>query len=148
MTRDAVAWVDLDTAANIEPAVDAWREAVTSGKEVPGAVPAKVRALVWERVRKELPAGTKTVYICPDAALCKVPVGALSGDKPGTVVLEDFALGDDPARARSCSISSGPGIRSRPPSPPRFVVGGVKYSRPKSPGCRAPPHFAGAAPRC
>jgi CHAT domain-containing protein/tetratricopeptide (TPR) repeat protein len=92
VTREKVAWVDLGTEAAIKPAVLAWREAITSGKAIPAAVPAKVRALVWEKVRTELPAGIRTVYICPDADLCKVPFAALPGDAPGTIVLEEFAV--------------------------------------------------------
>jgi len=40
--------------------------------------PAKVRELVWEKVREQLPANTKTVYVCPDQALCRMalPEGA------------------------------------------------------------------------
>ncbi len=126
VTRDKVAWVDLDTAANIENAVGAWREAITSGKDIPAAVPAKVRELVWEKVRKELPAGIKTVYVCPDAALCRVPWGALPGDKPGTILLEDFAVAIIP-HAPFLLDKLWPQDPLKNPPTGALVVGGVKY---------------------
>jgi CHAT domain-containing protein/tetratricopeptide (TPR) repeat protein len=95
VTRDKVAWVDLDTAAPIELTVDAWRAAV-AGRDIDPQVPAKVRALVWEPVRKHLPAGTKTVFVCPDGILCALPFAALPGDRPGTIALEEFALATVP----------------------------------------------------
>src|SRR5262249_47045987 len=47
LTKEKIAWVDLDTTAKIEAAVAAWRQAITGGKDVPLALPATVRALVW-----------------------------------------------------------------------------------------------------
>lgn len=61
VTQEKVAWVDLGTAATIETAVDAWRAALTSGKPFGPEVAAKARELVWEKVRKELPASITTV---------------------------------------------------------------------------------------
>ncbi len=92
VTKDRVAWVDLGPADPIEGAVGAWRKAITGGKDFPSALPAKVRELVWSKVRKELPDKVKVVYISPDVALCRVPWAALPGDKPGTILLEDYAL--------------------------------------------------------
>ena len=128
VTRDKVAWVDLDTAANIEPAVNAWREAVTSGQEIPAAVPAKVRELVWDKVRKELPANIKTVYICPDQALCGIPFAALPGDKAGTVLLEDFAVATIPQPSPFLLDQLWPQDPLKNPPTSALVVGGVKYN--------------------
>ena len=136
VTRDKVAWVDLDTAAKIEPAVGEWRDAITGGKEIPPALPAKVRELVWEKVRKELPANTKTVYVCPDAALCRVPWGALPGDKPGTILLEDFGVATIP-HAPFLLDKLWPQDPLKNPPTGALVVGGVKYDAdlaPPAPG--------------
>jgi CHAT domain-containing protein len=92
VTKEQVTWVDLEEAEPIEKAVSAWREAITTGHDIPPELPAKVRDLVWAKVRKELPAQVKMVYLCPDLALCRVPWAALPGDKPGTLVLEEYAL--------------------------------------------------------
>ncbi len=126
MTCDKLAWVDLDTAEQIEDAITTWREIITSGKGIPTDLPAKVRELLWEKVRKELPASIKTLYISPDAALCKVPFGAIPGDKPGTVLLEDFAIATVPHTPFLLDKSwpQDP-IKKSPQS--ALVVGGVKY---------------------
>jgi CHAT domain-containing protein/tetratricopeptide (TPR) repeat protein len=92
ITRDRITGIDLDTAERIESVIADWRVAITSGKQIPPAVPSKVRELVWAKVHKALPAGIKTVYLCPDLALCRLPWAALPGDRPGSVLLEDYAV--------------------------------------------------------
>jgi tetratricopeptide (TPR) repeat protein len=74
----------------------AWRKLITEGKDIAPELPARVRELVWAKVRKQLPEQVKVVYLCPDLALCRVPWAALPGDKPGTVLLEDYALATVP----------------------------------------------------
>jgi CHAT domain-containing protein/tetratricopeptide (TPR) repeat protein len=126
VTKEKVAWADLGTADAIETAVAAWRAAIDTSKEVPAALPARVRELVWEKVRKELPAGVKTVYVCPDAALCRVPWAALPGDKPGTILLEDYALATIP-HAPFLLDKLWPQDPVKNPPVGALVVGGVKY---------------------
>jgi CHAT domain-containing protein/tetratricopeptide (TPR) repeat protein len=92
VTKDKVTWLDLEEAKPIETAVTAWREAITEGKDVPPELPAKVRDLVWAKVRQELPERVKVIYLCPDLALCRVPWAALPGDKPDTILLEEYAV--------------------------------------------------------
>src|SRR5262249_25474003 len=96
VTKDKVTWLDLEEAKPIETAVTAWREAITQGKDVPPELPAKVRQLVWAKVRQELPERVKVIYLCPDLALCRVPWAALPGDKPDTILLEEYALATVP----------------------------------------------------
>jgi CHAT domain-containing protein len=96
VTKDKVTWLDLEEAEPIEKAVTAWREAITAGKDIPPELPAKVRDLVWAKVRNQLPEQVKQVYLCPDLALCRVPWAALPGDKPNTIVLEEYALATVP----------------------------------------------------
>jgi hypothetical protein len=92
LTRDKVAWLDLGEAEPIEAAVAAWRNAITGGQDIPPELPAKVRELAWAKVRQELPKQVQQVYLCPDLALCRVPWAALPGDKPKTILLEEYAL--------------------------------------------------------
>jgi CHAT domain-containing protein/tetratricopeptide (TPR) repeat protein len=138
LTRDAVAWVDLGPADPVEQAVAAWRAAITVGAPVPADLSAKVRDLVWAKVRKELPAGTTTVYVSPDAALCGVPWAALPGDKPGTVLLEDFALATIPHAPFLLDKLLPPDPVTNPPAA-ALVVGGVRYD------ADPPPFWAAAA---
>ena len=124
--RDAVKWVEINTADKIESAVLAWREAISSGKDIPTAIPARVRDLVWCNIRKELPGEIKTLYISPDAALCKLPWAALPGDKPGTILLEDFAVTTIP-HAQFLLDNLWPPVPVKNPPTFALVVGGVKY---------------------
>ena len=139
VTRGAVAWADLAPASTVEPAVHAWREAITSGKEIPPTIPAKVRELVWEPVRKELPAPTRTVYVCPDAVLCRVSWVALPGDKPGTVLLDDCAVATIPHlpflldKLWPSEPNAGTPERA-------LAVGGVKYDADPAPATVAQRH--------
>jgi CHAT domain-containing protein len=126
VTRDKMALVDLDTAEAIEKALNSWREAITSGKEMPTELPAKVRELVWEKVGKELNAGIKTLYISPDAALHKLPWGALPGGRPETILLEDYAISYIPHAQFLLDKLWPPEPLKHPPSS-ALVVGGVKY---------------------
>src|SRR5205823_2970882 len=86
VTRDRLAWIDLGPAGQIEDAVTAWREAITGGMGMPATVPARVRELIWAKVRTELPSGVTLVYVSPDLALSRVPWAALPGDRPGTIL--------------------------------------------------------------
>ncbi len=135
VTKDKVAWADLGTAAAVEPAVEAWREAITGdpARDTPPAsaaaaarLGAKVRELVWDRVRKELPASVKAVYVCPDAALCKVPFAALPGDRPNTVLLDDYAVAAIPHAPFLLDTLWPQDPRANPPAG-ALVVGGVAY---------------------
>jgi CHAT domain-containing protein/tetratricopeptide (TPR) repeat protein len=92
VTRDKIVRVELESSAPIEKAVREWREAIVGSKKVSPDLPLKVRELVWDKVRKELPSAIKTVYIAPDMALTAVPWAALPGDRTGTILLEDYAL--------------------------------------------------------
>ena len=71
VTRDKVAGSTSTRPSRSRTPSTAWRKAITGGKERPADLPAKVRELVWDKVRKELPAGIKTVYLSPDLALCR-----------------------------------------------------------------------------
>jgi len=126
LTRDKITWSDLGPAEPIEDAVAAWRQAITGGKDILAALPAKVRELAWARVRQEIPDGVRMVYVCPDLALCRVPWAALPGDKPGTILLEDHAVAVLP-HAVFLLDKLGP----QDPLPIRaagiLVVGGVAY---------------------
>ncbi|MCE9563796.1 MAG: CHAT domain-containing protein [Planctomycetes bacterium] len=127
VTKDKIAWVELDTAKKIEVAITNWREAITTPPyAVAGDIPQRVRELVWEPVRTLLPAGTKVVYICPAADLTRVPWTALPGDKPGTILLEDFAIAAIPHSLFLLDML-WPREPQKNASNQLLVVGGVKY---------------------
>jgi CHAT domain-containing protein/tetratricopeptide (TPR) repeat protein len=82
--------IELGPAKTIEVALNLWRSAVESRKPA-DSLP--VARLVWHPIAKVLPGGTQTVYISPDGNLAGLPWAALSGSKPGKVLLEEFEGG-------------------------------------------------------
>jgi CHAT domain-containing protein/tetratricopeptide (TPR) repeat protein len=132
VARDKVAWVDLGPAKPIEDAVTAWRAAITTGKDVPSEMPERVRDLAWAKVRKELPDKVKVVYVSPDLALCRIPWAALPGDKPDTVLLEDYAVAVIPHAALLLDkLWPQEAMKNRPASV--LAVGGVAYDAAPTP---------------
>jgi CHAT domain-containing protein len=126
ITRDQVSWLDLAEEASIERAVRAWREAITSGRAIPPELPAQVRQLVWAKVRLQLPASIKQVYLCPDLASCRVPWAALPGDRPGTLLLEEYAIATVPHAVFLLDKLRPPDALPQRPSAV-LAVGGVAY---------------------
>jgi CHAT domain-containing protein/tetratricopeptide (TPR) repeat protein len=82
--------VDLGLAQPIDTAIASWRGAIYRGEA--SLAPHKLKKLVWDKLAEELLPGTRTVYLCPDGDLARLPWAALPGSKPGTVLLEDLAL--------------------------------------------------------
>jgi CHAT domain-containing protein/tetratricopeptide (TPR) repeat protein len=127
-TGRPVRMVDLGPARPIDEAVARWRQAIVRGPDSPAA--ADLRGRVWEPLARYLPAGTTTVYLAPDGALCSIPWAALPGDRPGTVLLEQYAL---------ATIPHGPFLLDRLTSPRPaghagtpgvlLAVGGVAYGQ-------------------
>jgi CHAT domain-containing protein/tetratricopeptide (TPR) repeat protein len=123
-----VRMVDLGPAAPIDDAVSQWRQAIVHGQDSPAA--ADLRKLAWEPLARHLPKETTTVYLAPDGALCYIPWVALPGDRPGTVLLEQYAL---------ATIPYAPFLLDRltAPKPPGhdgtagllLAVGGVAYGQ-------------------
>ncbi|MFI5455305.1 MAG: tetratricopeptide repeat protein [Isosphaerales bacterium] len=86
--------VDLGPAAPIDEAVATWREAIKGRKASPAAE--IIRRLVWEPLARHFAPETTTVVFALDGHLTAVPWAALPGDKPGTVLLEQYALATVP----------------------------------------------------
>jgi CHAT domain-containing protein/tetratricopeptide (TPR) repeat protein len=83
----SAARVELGAVQPINRAIETWRGDLDSS-----SAPEELRHLVWEPIEKRLPSSVKTIYLCPDDALTRLPWTALPGRKPGTVLLEDYAL--------------------------------------------------------
>ena len=144
LTRDKIVRVELGPAAPIEQAVRHWSEAITGqAKQIPADLPAEVRKLVWEKVRAELPKGTKTVYLAPDLALTALPWPALPGDAKGSILLEDYALAVIPHAPflldRLWPAEPQPGGKAPAGV---LVVGGVNYDAAPAPNKAKPDQTA------
>jgi CHAT domain-containing protein len=126
-----VARVELREAAPIERAWTEWRQTLTAGRadeKAERAAAAALAKLVWEPLRKELPADLRTVYLTPDGELHQLPWGALPGRKPDTVLLDEHTV---------CLVPHGPFLLERLESDQRaaasgtlLAVGGVDYDGP------------------
>jgi CHAT domain-containing protein/tetratricopeptide (TPR) repeat protein len=126
LTSGKVSWIDLGPAEPIEGAINEWRDAIKLGKAIPPEIPAKLRDLLWVKVRKDLPESVKVLYISPDSALCKLPWAALPGDKPGTILLDDFAVATIPhAQFLLDKLWTREPLQNPPSN--ALVVGGVLY---------------------
>jgi len=144
VTKEKIAWVLLDdTAEEIDNGVKSWREAITQRKKVPAEIAAKTRELVWEKIGKELPSHINTLYICPDADLCRVPWAALPGDKPDTILLEQYAIATIP-HASFLLDAFWPQEPLKNPKAGALAVGGVKYDAELTPPTT--PKTVGAEP--
>ena len=120
---------DGEGAAPVERAWAAWRGAITADRPDEKGERQAVAALaqlVWEPFRKELPADLQTVYLTADGVLHQVPWAALPGSKPGTVLLDEYAV---------CLVPHGPFLLERleeaapgaAPGGTLLAVGGVDY---------------------
>jgi CHAT domain-containing protein/tetratricopeptide (TPR) repeat protein len=122
--------VDLGPAGPIDEAVRAWREAIVHRQASPAAE--VVRRTVWEPLARHFSPGTTTVLIAPDGPLTAVPWAALPGDRPGTVLLEQYAL---------ATIPHAPFLLDRLTAPAQspgegdlvLALGGVDYDRAPTP---------------
>ena len=82
--------VDLGPAQPIDEAVAQWREAIVARQ--PSAAAETLRRRVWEPLAQHIPPQTTTVIIAPDGLLTAIPWAALPGDRPGTVLMEQYAI--------------------------------------------------------
>ena len=82
--------LDLGPTTAINDAVKEWRAAIVEGRASPAAH--TLGRLVWEPIARRLPAETSTVVIVPDGLLTAIPWAALPGARPGTFLVEQYAL--------------------------------------------------------
>jgi CHAT domain-containing protein len=123
--------VELGDADAIERAWAEWQKAITATRpddDAERTAAAVMGRLVWEPLRRELPADLATVYLTGDAALHQLPWAALPGAKGGTVLLEEHTI---------CLVPHGPFLLQRleeklmePATAGRLLaVGGIDYQQ-------------------
>jgi CHAT domain-containing protein len=121
--------VDLGPSAPIDRAIADWRADIKEGRPNPAAT---LRRLVWEALEPHLPAGTESVLLSPDGDLTRLPWAALPGRRPGTFLLEDYALAVVPNGLFLLDqLTAG---REEGQGPGRLLaVGDVRYDRSSTP---------------
>jgi CHAT domain-containing protein/Tfp pilus assembly protein PilF len=142
LSRAELQRVELGTAADLDAAVQQWRQAIT--QKLPGGNDAarrdhdaqlrrhgqRLRDLVWEPVAKRFPAGVQTVFVAPDGELTQLPWAALPGRDTDRVLLDDHALAVLPHGPFLLEQLVPPPARAaqRPPAPQGLLlVGGMRY---------------------
>jgi CHAT domain-containing protein/tetratricopeptide (TPR) repeat protein len=90
--------VALGPAAPIAEAITAWRSPMESSSPAPvdDEAARTLSRLVWLPLHPHLD-GASTVLISPDGVLCGFPFAALPGDKPGSYLIEERAVGYVPS---------------------------------------------------
>lgn len=117
--------VELGIAEPIERAISAWRADIAAGRA--GSAAAELRRLVWEPLAKLLSREINEVYFAPDGQLSNLPWAAIPGDRPSSVLLEEFAF---------ASVPHGPFLFDSLQPSPKFpderllLVGDVDYGKP------------------
>ncbi|MDA1231386.1 MAG: CHAT domain-containing protein, partial [Planctomycetota bacterium] len=80
----------LGPAEPIEDAVEEWR--VSFGQTASShSAGERLKELVWKPIEERLNSA-KTVILCPDRALSRIPFGALPGKDAGTYLIEEYRL--------------------------------------------------------
>ena len=124
----SVQMVDLGPAQPVEDAISRWRQAIVQGQDSPAAM--DLRRLVWEPLGRHLPNGTTKVYLAPDLSMNFIPWAALPGDRPGTVLLEQYALAIIPHAPFLLDRLTAPKPIGRDSSTGLLLaVGGVAYGQ-------------------
>lgn len=123
--EDGIPWIQLGSADAIDKAIAQWRQAIAGGgRGESGAVSpeALLRERIWDRLEPYL-AGSSRVIIVPAGDLNFLPWGALPGRKPGTVLIEDYALAVTESGQQLCDTLTAPGYSGGG----MLLVGGVDY---------------------
>jgi CHAT domain-containing protein len=84
----------------IESLIDDWRAGIDN-KAAPSElaeIGTRLKALIWEPISTQV-AGARLVFVSPDGALGRFPMGALPGGRPETFLLEELALAVVPVPA-------------------------------------------------
>ena len=122
--------VDLGPAQPIDEAVAEWRKAIVARQ--PDAAAETLRRRVWEPLAQHIPSQTTTVIIAPDGSLTAIPWAALPGDRPGTVLLEQYAIALVPHAPFLLDRLTAP-ARSRDDAGVVLALGGVAYGQAPKP---------------
>ncbi len=89
----AVSVVELGPSERFRQLVDRWlaERDQPFDPDQTNSAGAALRALFWDRVAPQL-AAAQTVLVSPDGPMCRLPIAALPGEKPGSYLIEERAV--------------------------------------------------------
>jgi CHAT domain-containing protein/tetratricopeptide (TPR) repeat protein len=128
--------VDLGPSQPIDEAVSAWWLAIVQRQASPAAE--VIRRRVWDLLAQHFPPGTTTVLIAPDGLLTAVPWAAVPGGRPGTILLEQYAVATVPHAPFVLDRLTAP-ARSQGEGDLVLAIGGVDYDGAPGPLPRGDP---------
>ena len=132
--------VPLGASQPIDQAVETWRAGLVAGAPEPmHAAAVELNRLVWQPLKPHLQ-GATTLLVAPDGALTQFPLAALPGQRAGTYLIEDLAIGYVSSAHRLVKTLAAPSEAS--PKAPRPIPPVCYRRRHRLPG--RPP--ASAAP--
>jgi CHAT domain-containing protein len=133
ITRDGIVRVELGKAKQIEELLELWRRTIQEGSPSEPGYAQKLHARLWAPLLKHLPAKSSLVYVCPDAALNRLPWAALRDGKSGRILIEDHAVAVVPHGVMLLDRLTGQ-KPARQKRPTLLAMGGVAYDRkPRTP---------------
>ena len=136
-----VAWVHLGPVEPIDEAISQWRATVRPGRrglvpldedaveeepeEAGSPVGRLLRVLLWDKIEPHLD-GCSRVVIIPDGSLHFLPWAALPGKRPGTYLIEDYAIATASYGQQLYGL-----LREEPslPSGDLLALGGADYNQ-------------------
>jgi CHAT domain-containing protein len=122
--------INLGSALEIEAAITACREKALFTADAHSRPELKQLAdLIWKPLAADV-AGCRTILYSPDAELARFPLAALPGEKPGTYLLEDFAIGmiPVPRLLPELMASKQAAANATPTATDLLLVGNVDYN--------------------
>jgi tetratricopeptide (TPR) repeat protein/CHAT domain-containing protein len=143
-----VVLVPLGKSDRIASLVDAWRASRGAGEPLVKDRPdpaVLLRQEVWQKLQKHL-GGATTVLYSPDGPLCRLPLAALPGAKPGTFLVHEHAFAVVPVPQLLPELLAQ---RSLPPGakPSLLLLGGVDFGTGHRPGVEKASSRLPALPR-
>ena len=118
--------VELADASAIDKDLAEWRNDIV--KDLRSDAAERLRKAVWEPIAAVLGECVDTIYVCPDGPLSALPWSALPGERPSSVLLEDYAFAVVPGGPSLLDQLTEPAPARRGPGV-LVAVGGVSYDR-------------------
>jgi hypothetical protein len=115
--------IDLGPVGSIAKLVDSWRRTYgRPGASDPGTA---LRTRIWKRLEPAL-AGAETILFSPDGPLCRFPLAALPGSKPGSYLIEERNIVVIPVPQLLPQLLAGTPSADGPASTP-LLIGDVDF---------------------
>jgi CHAT domain-containing protein/tetratricopeptide (TPR) repeat protein len=115
--------VDLGPADPLDEALHAWRAQIRRPQGDPEDLGRALARRVWAPLAQHLD-GVRTVLVAPDGDLNFLPWGALPDGRPGSFLVERYAIGIVPSGRQLVALAQAPPLA---PGGGLLAVGGVDY---------------------